>query len=297
MSDNQSRSILDIFISNYKSIYYAISEFFLLKYYRFKNEDKYKVKNSNPLITVCIPTYNRGPLLIERAVKSVLCQTYTNFELMIVGDHCTDDTEILLSKIKDHRLRFHNMPSRKRNYKTSVENHWYVGGAVPANKAMELAKGLWIARVDDDDTWTPDHLEKLIKFAEDGNYEFVSALYEEERDGISTVPPGQSPISEYFTGVPDIVNDSSPLIGGVSTWFKRSYLSFMMYNPDCWRKKWNKVWDIDLVLRIYASGARIGFLNEVIAFVLPRPGETSVGLQAYKETEKEKLEQYKFEQD
>ena len=69
----------------------------------------------------------------------------------------------------------------------------------------------------------------------------------------------------------------------------------MKYNQNCWRKKWNKVWDIDLVMRIYSSGARIGFLNEVVSFVLPRPGETSVGLQAYKETEKEKLEHYKFE--
>lgn len=295
LDKSNSRSFSDILIANYNSIYFSLLEPILLRYHRRKNKYKYEVKNSNPLITVCIPTFNRGPLLIERAVKTVLLQTYTNFEIMIVGDCCTDDTEKLLSQIKDPRLRFFNMPSRKRNYTISVENHWYVGGAVPANKAMELANGLWIARVDDDDTWTSDHLEKLIKFAEAGDYEFVSALYEEERDGKLSVPPALSPMSEYFTGKPDMENDTSPPIGGVSTWFKRSYLSFMKYNPDCWRKKWNKVWDIDLALRIYNSGAKIGFLDEVISFVLPRPGETSVGLQAYKETEKEKLEQYKFE--
>jgi hypothetical protein len=68
----------------------------------------------------------------------------------------------------------------------------------------------------------------------------------------------------------------------------------MPYNIECWRKKWNRVWDVDLSLRIYGAGVRMGFLNEVMAFVLPRPGEASVGLEAYKLTEKEKMEQYKF---
>lgn len=295
MSDKNARSFSDILIANCSSAYFSIVEPIILRYQRFKNEHKYKIKNTNPLITVCIPTYNRGPILIERAVKSVLSQTYQNFELMIVGDHCTDDTQELVSKIDDDRIKFFNMPSRARNYKTSVENHWYVGGAVPANMAMKLASGLWIARVDDDDTWTSDHLEKLLKFAEDGDYEFVSALYEKEENGKRVISPVNRAKSEYYTRKPSPLNDSSPYIGGVSTWLKRSYLSSMKYNQNCWRKKWNKVWDIDLVMRIYSSGARIGFLNEVVSFVLPRPGETSVGLQAYKETEKEKLEHYKFE--
>ena len=295
MSDEQiKRSIADKLISSFNSLYFSISEPLMLRFQRLLHQSKYLKKGRRPLITVCIPTYNRADILIERAVKTVLSQTYQNFELMIVGDHCTDNTEKFLSQIDDPRLRFYNLPNRKRNYKISVENHWYVGGAVPANKAMELARGDWIARVDDDDTWTKDHLEKLLNFAEQGDYEFVSALYDEERDGIISTPEGLSPLSEYFTGKPTPINDKSPLIGGVSTWFKRSYLKFMKYNPQCYRKEWNKVWDIDLVLRIYQSGARMGFLNEVVAFVLPRPGETSVGLQAYKETEDEKLEQYEF---
>ena len=48
---------------------------------------------------------------------------------------------------------------------------------------MDLANGEWMARLDDDDTWSTDHIEKLLKFAIDGDYEFVSGLYEEERFG------------------------------------------------------------------------------------------------------------------
>ena len=53
----------------------------------------------------------------------------------------------------------------------------------------------------------------------------------------------------------------------------------------------------DLSLRMHAAGVRMGFLDEVVAYVLPRPGETSVGLEAYRMTENEKLAMYKFDGD
>ena len=88
--------------------------------------------------------------------------------------------------------------------------------------------------------------------------------------------------------------DQSPKIGGVSTWLYRSYLKFMKYNIDCWRKKWNRVNDIDLSLRFYKAGVRMGFLEEVLAYIIPRPGEESVGLEAYKLSSKEMLDKYNF---
>ena len=65
----------------------------------------------------------------------------------------------------------------------------------------------------------------------------------------------------------------------------------MKYNLNCWRKEWNKVWDIDLSLRIFHAGVRMGFLEEVVAYVIPRPGEKSIGLDAYKLTEEKKMNQ------
>ena len=200
----------------------------------------------------------------------------------------------MLAKIDDPRLRFYNLPSRKKNYSQTIENHWLAGGAAPANAAMALAKGQWIARVDDDDTWSMDHIQKLLNFAKSGDYEFVSALYEEERHGIREVVDGVRALDPYFTKKKQIPNDQSPKIGGVSTWLYRSYLSYMKYNVNCWRKNWNRVWDIDLALRIYNSGVRMGFLNETLAYVLPRPGEKSVGLEAYKLTEEEKMDHFRL---
>lgn len=292
-SDNK-QTFEDRLIAGFNRWRFALTEPLRLRLARMKYADKYNSTDTSPLVSVCVPTYNRGPILIERAVASVLAQTYTNFELIIVGDHCTDNTEELLSKIKDPRLKFYNLPSRKRKYKQCIENHWFVGGATPANKAMELAKGEWIARVDDDDTWPVDHIEKLLKFAQQGQYEFVSGLYVEERFGEQKIVDGMHANDPYYTRRPYPPNDNSPKIGGVNSWFYRSYLKFMKYNPECWRKKWNKVWDIDLSLRLYGAGVKMGFLEEVMAFVLPRPGETSVGLEAYKLTEEDKMKQYNF---
>ena len=292
MSNNDNQRWIDWLISSLNCTRYAIIEPLRLKYERSVNKTDYQNQSDCPLVSVCVPTYNRASILIDRAVKTVLSQTYKNLELIIVGDHCTDNTSELLSKIKDPRLKFYNLPLRKKNYRQTIENHWLAGGATPANVAMEMISGEWIARVDDDDTWTIDHIEKLLNFARSGNFEFVSALYEEERHGVRKVVDGVRALDTYFTNKKSIINDQSPKIGGVSTWFYRSYLSYMKYNVNCWRKKWNRVWDIDLALRIYSSGARMGFLDETLAYVLPRPGEKSVGLEAYRLTEQEKMNHF-----
>lgn len=294
MKQHIKRTLKNRFISDFNTLRFGVTEPMLLRIARIKHEKLYSDTQSTPLVSVCVPTYNRGELLIKRAVTSVLSQTYRNIELIVVGDHCTDNTAEMIAQIKDPRLRFYNLPARKRNYPQTVENHWFVGGAVPANRAMELARGQWLARVDDDDTWTPDHIEVLLRFAQQNQYEFVSGLYVEERFGKKVTVPGVRAMSSYYTRKSSSSVDNSPKIGGISTWLYRSYLRFMKYNVDCWQKSWNCVWDIDLSQRIYKAGVRMGFIDQVLAYVLPRPGESSVGLEAYELTEQEKLKQYKF---
>jgi glycosyltransferase involved in cell wall biosynthesis len=272
MMKDRKRTLEDHSITMFNALRFAVTEPILLRIARIRYEKLYSNSQQTPLVSVCVPTYNRGQLLIERAVTSVLSQTYTNLELIVVGD----------------------LPSRIRNYSQTVENHWLVGGAVPANKAMELARGQWLARVDDDDTWSPDHIEVLLRFAQQNQHEFVSGLYVEERFGEKKIIDGVRAMDPYYTGRKKDPEDDSPKIGGVSTWLYRSYLGFMKYNVECWRKSWNRVWDVDLSQRIYKAGVRMGFLDQVVAYVLPRPGEATVGLEAYKLTEQQKMEHYKF---
>jgi hypothetical protein len=118
----------------------------------------------DPLITVRIATYNRSKLLCEKAIPSILAQAYKNFEIVVVGDHCTDDTEEQLKKFKDPRIRFYNLEQRTA-YPEDPLKRWLVVGAKPANKAVEMAKGDWIATIDDDDSFRPNHLETLVQLA------------------------------------------------------------------------------------------------------------------------------------
>ena len=114
----------------------------------------------NKIISVVIPTYNREKL-ISRAVKSVLAQTYTDLEVIVVDDASTDDTETVVKKIESDRLRY-----------IKIEKN---GGACRArNAGIRAAKGDYIAFLDSDDTWNPDKLEKQIKYMQEKKAEAVA---------------------------------------------------------------------------------------------------------------------------
>ena len=228
-------------------------------------------------VSVIIPTHNRCKILMERALPSVLDQTYRNIEILVCAHGCTDDTftKVLARRAFDKyfhgesRIRPIYVP-RRRTYPPTAENHWYAGPVDPINAGLKAARGKWIARIDDDDEWTPDHIEKLLRFAQIGNYEFVSSAYASH---------DKPYIGPY--------NVRGQKVGGVQTWLYRSYLRFMKANPDCWRKRWNKVNDTDLQDRMVRAGVRTGYLPVVTALVNPRPGENVIGLKAYQQNRAE----------
>lgn len=276
----QKRTLTDKLICGFNDIKYGITEPLKLQVARKRHEHEYQDPTERPLITVYTPTYNRARILMERAVPTVLGQTYTDIEFIILGDHCTDETASLVCEIKDPRVRFYNIPQRGYRYPPTPENHWFAGPVVAANTALGMVRGKWIARIDDDDLWTPDHLDVLLKFAHEGDYEFVSAAYEAEKNG-----------QRYIVDV----RDETPPIGGTQTWLYRSYLSFFRYNINCWRKSWNRVNDTDLQDRIHKAGVRMGYTPQVVARILPRPGETTIGLEAYRADAEGKSEHFKFQ--
>jgi glycosyltransferase involved in cell wall biosynthesis len=106
-------------------------------------------KISNPTISVVIPTYNRAQI-IGRTIQSVLNQTYPDFEVIIVDDGSTDNTEEVVKGFGDDRLRYIRM---KENSGTA---------GVPRNKGIEAARGEYIALLDSDDEWLPEKLEKQV---------------------------------------------------------------------------------------------------------------------------------------
>lgn len=105
-----------------------------------------------PKISIITPTYNSSKF-VERTIKSVLTQTYTDWEYLIIDDHSTDNTVELINKFakKDSRIKF---------YSTSQNSG---GPALPKNVGIENAKGEYVAFLDHDDEWLPEKLEKQLK--------------------------------------------------------------------------------------------------------------------------------------
>ncbi len=116
---------------------------------------------ARPLITVVVSTWNKAGLLCDRALASVRSQTYDNWEVVVVGDACTDDTEQRIASLGDPRIRFENLQVRGP-YPNDPVQMWFVQGTRAVRRGFELARGQWISQLDDDDEWDHDHLEVLL---------------------------------------------------------------------------------------------------------------------------------------
>ncbi len=230
-----------------------------------------KINSGESLVSIIIATYNRGDILVNRTIPSLLTQTYNNIEIVIVGDCCIDDTEILVKKHYgcDSRVKFYNLSKRGR-YPSSIKDRWFVQGCVPRNYGMKVAKGEWFVFISDDDILYPSHIGTLLLNAYAMNLEFISASYDEERDGVVNI---------IFPKAFD--KDLCNLItGGMLTWMYKSELRFFKWNIHSWRKYYNRPVDYDLVRRMYLSGVKIGHINEVIARVPTVSGTNTVGYKA-----------------
>lgn len=128
-----------------------------------------------------MPSYNTGKF-IAQSINSVIAQTYTNWELIIVDDCSTDNTDEVVASFKDQRIRYF------KNEKNS-------GAAVSRNYALREAKGKWIAFLDSDDLWLPEKLDRQIKFMVENDYKFTYTDYRE------IYPDGQE--SPYINTAPN----------------------------------------------------------------------------------------------
>jgi Glycosyl transferase family 2 len=150
------------------------------KLIELRRSDSYAVtfENRHPLVSVPIATFNAGELLVERAIASVRSQSYDRWEIVVVGDGCTDDTATRLEELDDPRIRFVNLPFRTV-YPDNPHERWLVSGAAPWNHAVELCQGEWIAPLDDDDELLPNHMETLVDLALECRAEYAYGKLEQ----------------------------------------------------------------------------------------------------------------------
>ena len=103
-------------------------------------------------VSVILAVHN-GEAYVERCLKSISAQTFNNFEVIIVDDASTDNSKALIEKFKT------SLPEL-----TFIENHENLGLTKSLNLGLKAARRRYIARIDHDDAWPPDHLEAAVAF-------------------------------------------------------------------------------------------------------------------------------------
>jgi len=113
---------------------------------------------NNPTVTVLMTVYN-GEDYLSEAIKSILNQSFTDFEFLIIDDASTDNSQSIIQSFNDERIRY-------------VKNESNIGQTASLNYGLELSKGEYIARMDQDDLSKPDRFSLQLKFMEK-NYDTV----------------------------------------------------------------------------------------------------------------------------
>lgn len=164
-----------------------------------------------PKVSVVVATYNRSQVL-KHAVGSVIASTFTDWELIVVGDCCTDDSEEVVASFGDARIRFVNLPRRTGEQ----------GG--PNNHGTALARGRYVAFLNHDDIYLPDHLATCVAELDRGEADLVwvpAAVAEKAPDR----RPDQAPLTFALVGVPPHGEYSPFAAYYASTWVLRRELA------------------------------------------------------------------------
>ncbi len=210
-------------------------------------------REQEPLVTVRIPTYVRTDLLLDRALPSVLGQTYSRLEVIVVGDGCTDEVGRRVEALGDARVRFVNLPHRFP-YPDDRDRRWQVAGSPGMNAAALLANGMWIATLYDDDEFAPDHVECLIDSARRDEWEMVYGDIHQ----VSPDPAG------------DVILSSYPPAHGAFGFQAAIYLRalrFFEFNTKSWVL--DEPGDWNLCRRMLETGVRIGHVPRVVTTYYP----------------------------
>jgi len=117
----------------------------------------------NDLVSIIMPSYNTGTY-IGNTIDSVLSQTHTNWELIIVDDCSGDNTDEVVASYDDIRIRY-------------LKNEGNSGAAVSRNRALREAKGRYIAFLDSDDLWEPNKLKTQLSYMKEKGYAFTYTDY------------------------------------------------------------------------------------------------------------------------
>lgn len=213
-----------------------------------------------PVVSVVIATYNRSQVL-RHAIRSVQASSFADWELLVIGDACTDDTLECVASFADPRIRFVNLSPRCGDQ------------SGPNNHGITLARGRYVAFLQHDDIYLPDHLATCVEELNRSGADLVwtpAAVASPNPD----VSPGARPCQFRIAGVPEQSGYSPFAFYCTSTWVFRRELADRV-GPWPRADEIYMVQSQDWLFRAWRSGAALRFVPRVGAIVIPagyRPG-------------------------
>ena len=233
-----------------------------------------------PTFSILIPTIpDRLPLLVSRAIPSILAQTNESYEVLVITDNFD---AVIADTVSRLDARFHYLwgvrtPRALRHAPPIAK---WCSAATPAlNTGLDKARGEYIARLDDDDSWVNTHLSDSLRQLTNSGAEFVSS---------GCLLPDGSTSPDYWSTDPyygpqrpgrfDRVRIGSPI-----TWVYSRRLRAVRYSTWSWRLPHNRPADINLSIRLWRAGVSMHYSESVVAHVGLREGMSSWGSQAFVE--------------
>ena len=198
--------------------------------------------NNSPLVSIVIPTYNHAPML-QRALETVVEQTYQNWNAIVVNNFSTDNTLEVVAAFNDPRIQCVNF-----------QNNGVIGAS--RNEGIALATGKYVAFLDSDDTWFPTKLEQCVEILESGSDLVCHAEYWIDESGKSRLVaygPSEAATHHNLIYKGNRISTSATVV--------RTALLKDVHGFDV-APELNSTEDYDLWIRLAAKSDKFAFISE-----------------------------------
>lgn len=200
----------------------------------------------NPQISVITTTYNAAKYIRE-SINSILAQTFTDFEFIIIDDASTDNTPDVVKNFTDKRIIF-------------IQNKENIGAYASANKGLEIAKGKYVARLDADDVADKDRLKIQYEFLEqNGEYEVVGS-------NIILINSIGERVGERVYPETDEDNLGNIFFANTIPHSSAMYRRAFVNKVGNYSTEYNKSQDYDLWLKIIEHGGKLHNLQKFLVY-------------------------------
>jgi hypothetical protein len=206
----------------------------------------------DPLVSVTVATVGGRDALIDRALPSLLSQSHTNLEVLVVGDATAPEVSQAVAALGDSRVQFVNLSQRLVAH-PDPQRHWLVASTMARNEASWRARGRWLLHFDDDDRMRPDAIAALLELARETRAEVAYGGFEYHYPtGASTTHIDFPPQGGRFAW-------PTALMHGGLRFFERELVAVHLGLPG----------DVYMLERMLRVGVRFAMLDKVVLDYFP----------------------------